>query len=628
MSGRRQKIQYTLALEPAHQGETQVSGYQGAEPLVVKPAPESPAVIEQLMEEVCNRENLVRAWKRVRQNKGSPGVDGMTIDDARDYLREHWPSIRSRLLRGTYQPQPVKRVEIPKPDGGVRKLGVPCVVDRLIQQALLQVLQERWDPTFSRHSYGFRPGRSAHQAIAQAQQYVAAGYSIVVDLDLEKFFDRVNHDSLMARVAARVTDKRVLKLIRAFLKAGVMEDGLVSPVDEGTPQGGPLSPLLSNLVLDDLDKELTRRGHHFCRYADDCNIYVRSRRAGERVMASVSRFLTQKLRLRIKETKSAVAQPEERKFRGFSISNDGSERRIAPKALDKFKTQIRDLTRRTRGISLPQLIEDLTPYFIGWRGYFGFCQTPRVLSNLEAWTVEDYARIFGGSGRTGAIASLNCVVVACQSSMQRSPPVHRRGSGACPDTRRSNKPCATTISTHSVCPDSTSPPKLNPVEPPWYRPVCPVVGEGWHREVSPYPDQSALRRLHLDLHSISVIPGLADERFPLGSIRGLQGQCAVAWDYHRRQKLVREDYRHRARDRSSRPRSRLDRRRGPPASRSDFPRRQRLSGSHCRSGRPLVGNCSCHRRLRPDWGASARSRVSREHCDSDWRRSTPQDRAR
>jgi RNA-directed DNA polymerase len=262
---------------------------------------------------------------------------------------------------------------------------VPCVVDRLIQQALLQVLQERWDPTFSEHSYGFRPGRSAHQAVAQAQRYVAEGYSVVVDLDLEKFFDRVNHDNLMARVALRVSDKRVLKLIRAFLNAGVMEDGLVRPVDEGTPQGGPLSPLLSNLVLDDLDTELARRGHRFCRYADDCNIYVRSRRAGERVMASVSRFLTKKLRLKVNEAKSAVARPEERKFLGFSISNDGSERRIAPNALDKFKTQIRDLTRRTRGISLPQLIKELTPYLIGWRGYFGFCQTPRVLTNLEAW---------------------------------------------------------------------------------------------------------------------------------------------------------------------------------------------------------------------------------------------------
>ena len=223
MSGKRQQIQYLLALEPGGRGEPPVSGHQGAEPFVAKLAPESPALTEQLMEEVCDRGNLVRAWKRVRQNKGSPGVDGMTIDDAKDYLREHWPSIRSQLLAGTYQPQPVKRVEIPKPDGGVRKLGVPCVVDRLIQQALLQVLQKRWDPTFSEHSYGFRPGRSAHQAVAQAQRYIAAGYNVVVDLDLEKFFDRVNHDSLMARVAARVTDKRVLKLIRAFLKAGVME---------------------------------------------------------------------------------------------------------------------------------------------------------------------------------------------------------------------------------------------------------------------------------------------------------------------------------------------------------------------------------------------------------------------
>ena len=385
MSGSRQNIQYSLALEPKGRGETPAGGCEEAEPLMSKSAPKSPALAKRLMEEMCNRENLERAWKRVRRNKGSPGVDGMTIDGAKDYLREHWPSIRSQLLEGVYQPQPVKRVVIPKPDGGIRTLGVPCVVDRLIQQALLQVLQEQWDPTFSEHSYGFRPGRSAHQAVAQAQQYVAEGYSVVVDLDLEKFFDRGNHDKLMARVAARVSDKRVLKLIRAFLTAGVMEDGLVGSVDEGVPQGGPLSPLLSNLVLDDLDKELTRRGHRFCRYADDCNIYVCSRRAGERVMASVSRFLAKKLRLTVNEAKSAVARPEERKFLGFSIANDGSERRIAPKALGKFKMQIRDMTCRTRGISLPRMIEALTPYLIGWRGYFGFCQTPRVLTNLEAW---------------------------------------------------------------------------------------------------------------------------------------------------------------------------------------------------------------------------------------------------
>jgi RNA-directed DNA polymerase len=386
MNGLRQSIQQALAREPIERGEAPIAGGPGAEPVVAMAEPESPAATMHLMEKVCERENLERAWQRVRGNKGAPGVDGMTIDDAKSYLREHWPDIRSQLLAGAYRPQPVKRVEIPKPDGGVRKLGVPCVVDRLIQQALLQVLQKRWDPTFSEHSYGFRPGRSAHQAVAQAQRYVAEGYSVVVDLDLEKFFDRVNHDGLMARVAARIADKRVLKLIRAFLNAGVMEDGLVRPVDEGTPQGGPLSPLLSNLVLDDLDKELARRGLRFCRYADDCNIYVRSRRAGERVMASVSKFLTLRLKLKVNETKSAVARPEERKFLGFSISNDGSERRIAPKALDKFKARIRDMTCRTRGKSLPQVVDELKPYLIGWRSYFDFCQTPRVLTNLEAWT--------------------------------------------------------------------------------------------------------------------------------------------------------------------------------------------------------------------------------------------------
>ena len=284
MDGPRQNTQLALAFMDAPTGEAPKGVQQGTEPSAAKREPERPAREERLMEEVCERNNLVKAWKQVRGNKGSPGVDGKTIGDTLDALREHWPAIRDQLLQGTYRPQPVRRVNIPKPGGGVRKLGIPAVLDRLIQQAVLQVLQKRWDPTFSDRSYGFRPGRSAHQAVAQAHAYIAEGYQWVVDIDLEKFFDRVNHDLLLARVAERVADKRLLKLIRAFLTAGVMEDGLVSPVDEGTPQGGPLSPLLSNLVLDDLDRELERRGHRFCRYADDCNIYVRSRRAGERVM--------------------------------------------------------------------------------------------------------------------------------------------------------------------------------------------------------------------------------------------------------------------------------------------------------------------------------------------------------
>jgi RNA-directed DNA polymerase len=388
MSAKRQKTrskQLHLAFTGGGWGEAPDLDRKGTEALVAERSSESPALEERLMEEVCDRENLEIAWKRVRENKGSAGVDGMTIEQAVIYLREHWAEIREQLLSGTYKPQPVKRVEIPKPDGGIRRLGVPCVVDRLIQQALLQVLQRRWDPTFSEHSYGFRPGRSAHQAVAQAQAYIAEGYNWVVDIDLEKFFDRVNHDRLMARVAERVADKRVLKIIRAFLNAGVMEDGLVRPIDEGTPQGGPLSPLLSNVVLDELDKELEHRGHRFCRYADDCNVYVCSRRAGERVMASVSRFLTTRLRLSVNESKSAVARPEERKFLGFSITNDGRQRQIAPKAIQRFKLRVRELTRRTCGVSLAKLVEPLARYLIGWRGYFGFCQTPTMLSTLDAW---------------------------------------------------------------------------------------------------------------------------------------------------------------------------------------------------------------------------------------------------
>jgi RNA-directed DNA polymerase len=338
------------------------------------------------MEEVVERENLKEALKRVRANKGSPGVDGMTVHALPDYLKEHWPAIREQLLSGTYKPQPVRRKEIDKPDGGVRKLGIPTVRDRLIQQAVMQVLQRRWDRTFSEHSYGFRPRRSAHQAVAQAQQYLAAGHRWVVDLDLEKFFDRVNHDKLMGQVAKRVADKRMLKLLRAFLTAGVLENGLVSPVDEGTPQGGPLSPLLSNLVLDELDRELERRGHRFVRYADDCNIYVRSVQAGQRVMASITRFLHEKLKLKVNREKSAVARPQERKFLGFSFTRDREpKRRIAPKAKVRFKQRVRELTWRTRGVSLEEMVRELASYLRGWRSYFGFCQTPSVLVRLDSW---------------------------------------------------------------------------------------------------------------------------------------------------------------------------------------------------------------------------------------------------
>lgn len=385
MNGKRQKRRSDPNLAGGTTGEAQSPPLVGAEPSMAARESESPASTERLMEEVCERENLTRALKRVQSNKGSPGVDGMTVQRLGDHLRESWPTIQDQLLSATYQPQPVKRTEIPKPGGGVRKLGIPTALDRFIQQALLQVLQRRWDLTFSEHSYGFRPGRSQHQAVTAAQRFLTDGLLWVVDIDLEKFFDRVNHDILMARVAKRVTDKRVLKLIRAFLNAGVMENGLVSPSEEGTPQGGPLSPLLSNLMLDDLDRELERRGLRFVRYADDCNIYVRSERAGQRVKEGITRFLAQKLKLKVNEEKSAVARPSERKFLGFSFTIDESPRRcIAPKALERFKAEIRKRTHPTRE-SIQGVVEELAPYLRGWRNYFGFCQTPATLRGLDGW---------------------------------------------------------------------------------------------------------------------------------------------------------------------------------------------------------------------------------------------------
>src|SRR5712691_5081141 len=316
--GKQQNIQKQLYFSVGLTGEAREASREGPESSGARSEPENPASTDRIMEAICEWENLKEAMWRVKANKGSAGIDGVTVDELPDY--RDLLAIREQLLSGIYKPQPVKRVEIPKPDGGVRKLGIPTALDRFVQQAVMQVLQRQWDRTFSDSSFGFRPGRSTHQAVAQAQQYIAEGHGWVVDLDLEKFFDRVNHDKLMGQIAKRVGDKRLLKLIRAFLNAGVMENGLVSPSVEGTPQGGPLSPLLSNLVLDELDRELERRGHRFVRYADDCNIYVSSEQAGQRVMESVTRFITQKLKLKVNEAKSAVARPQERKFLGFSFT--------------------------------------------------------------------------------------------------------------------------------------------------------------------------------------------------------------------------------------------------------------------------------------------------------------------
>ena len=342
-------------------------------------------VTDTLMERVCEAKNLNQAFRRVKANRGSPGVDSMTVQDLGPWLKANKEELVASLLDGSYQPREVRGVEIPKPGGGVRQLGIPTVVDRLVQQAILQVLDPEWDGTFSESSYGFRRGRSAHDALQAAQGYVAEGRTIVVDLDLEKFFDRVNHDVLMGRVARRVADKRVLRIIRRFLEAGIMKQGVCVFRHEGTPQGGPLSPLLANLLLDELDKELERRGHRFCRYADDLNIYVKSKAAGERVMASVTRFVEKRLRLRVNRQKSAVAHVRERKFLGYRLLA-GGRLTIAPESLKRAKGRIREITRRNRGVSLDRTISELNSFLTGWVTYFRLAEGKTHLQRMDEWT--------------------------------------------------------------------------------------------------------------------------------------------------------------------------------------------------------------------------------------------------
>lgn len=369
----------------AREGEASRTA-ESAEPQPTSDGKERPGT-SALMERVCERENLKCALQRVRQNKGAAGIDGMTVDELPEYLRRNWPALREELLTGRYKPKPVRRKVIPKEDGGERELGIPTVVDRFIQQAILQVLQEIIDPTFSEHSHGFRPGRSAHGAVREAQGYVSAGREWVVDVDLEQFFDRVNHDVLMSRMAKRLDDKRLLRLLRRYLESGVMTGGIVSERHEGTPQGGPLSPLLANILLDDVDKELEKRGHTFVRYADDCNVYVRSEKAGQRVLAGMRRLYS-RLRLRVNEAKSKVARAKERKFLGFTIRRDASGKArvlLASKSLARMKRRIRKMTRPTVGKSMKAVSEEMSRYLRGWNAYFGLAKSARLWMQLDAW---------------------------------------------------------------------------------------------------------------------------------------------------------------------------------------------------------------------------------------------------
>ncbi|MBW5445818.1 group II intron reverse transcriptase/maturase [Cohnella sp. CFH 77786] len=349
-------------------------------------APSSREDRDDLLERMLEGSNLRDAYKRVVQNGGAPGVDGVTVAELQAYLKTHWETVKADLLSGTYRPSPVRRVEIPKPGGGVRLLGIPTVMDRLLQQALLQVMNPIFDAGFSPHSHGFRPGKRAHDAVKEAQGYIQSGLRWTVDMDLEKFFDKVNHDMLMARVARKIKDKRILKLIRSYLNAGVMANGVYQKTEEGTPQGGPLSPMLANILLDDLDKELTRRGLRFVRYADDCNIFVASRRAGERVMESVIRFVEGKLKLKVNRDKSAVARPWNRKFLGFSFtSHKQATIRLAPKTVERFKDKIRELTDRTKSMSMEDRIPKLNRYTMGWLGYFRLASAKIHCEQFDQW---------------------------------------------------------------------------------------------------------------------------------------------------------------------------------------------------------------------------------------------------
>lgn len=340
----------------------------------------------ELMEQLLSRKNLLRALRRVEENKGSHGVDQMPVECLRAHLMEHWRDLREAIRKGTYRPSPVRRVEIPKPSGGVRLLGIPTVTDRFIQQALAQVMTPMFDPNFSEHSYGFRPNRRGHDAVREARAYMKEGYRWVVDMDLEKFFDKVNHDKLMAKVAEKVKDKRILKLIRRFLQSGVMVNGVVIESGQGTPQGGPLSPLLSNIMLDELDKELEKRGHRFVRYADDCNIYVKTQKAGYRVKERITRFIERKLKLKVNREKTAVDRPWQRKFLGFSFTPHREPKiRVARESLKRVKQKIRHLTSRSWSISMDQRIERINQYLIGWCGYFALADTPSVFQDLDQW---------------------------------------------------------------------------------------------------------------------------------------------------------------------------------------------------------------------------------------------------